>query len=209
MGDQFSGLESLVQRSGRARKDTAKLSGRSRQGDAPAEPLDTRGTAGHSPSEGRGTPAEIVASMHIARPVDCHENSKPRKSDSWKSFRDFGFVANSASAPHELLAPRPEVPSRRPLSTRRMTTSTPVRAYCIMRQPRRPLRTGATASTGCLTRYAPPCENCFLGRHNGSAHGAPARAARGVGAPQATEPGCGGEPHVRTCARPCGGEVTR
>jgi hypothetical protein len=35
-------------------------------------------------------------------------------------------------------------------------------------------------------------------RHNGGAHvRAREGAARGIGAPQATEPGCGAEPHVR------------
>jgi hypothetical protein len=43
----------------------------------------------------------------------------------------------------------------------------------------------------------------FSFRHNGGAHGAPARARRGArGAPQATEPGCGAEPHLSQ-ADPC------
>jgi hypothetical protein len=32
--------------------------------------------------------------------------------------------------------------------------------------------------------------------HSGGAHRAREGAARGIGAPQATEPGCGAEPHV-------------
>jgi hypothetical protein len=40
-------------------------------------------------------------------------------------------------------------------------------------------------------------------RHNGGAHvRARERAARGGGAPQATEPGCGAEPHVSQVRRP-------
>src|SRR6185295_6474309 len=42
-----------------------------------------------------------------------------------------------------------------------------------------------------------PTRILFSLPQNGGAHGAPARERRGVsGAPQATEPGCGAEPHV-------------
>ena len=57
---------------------------------------------------------------------------------------------------------------------------------------------GDEGQSGCdrrFVRYAAPYGNSVPVAHNGGAHGAPAKERRGAWAPQATEPGCGAEPH--------------